>query len=265
LVSALRSDRVGPRRAALAAADMGGGRGWGRRVSALKHSWSGTPRQRKGPDPLGHLVTVQDVRFASLNTTRAVGRTGFLANDQEHDAVAEVEDVLWLVRKLLEGIPPLAEEGTDRCRTSYTINPSGDVSYTPSGGQRLITASISPRFIASSCRRVSSTTSGVVDSSDIAGGVSRRQLSRAEQRDPDGSRCHGLWKLYGSAKRQQTATDSTPRRPRNAEIARFGFKQQQTASDRADFTRERSQVRNPPHPLSLSAALDPVGERPRLG
>jgi hypothetical protein len=65
--------------------------------------------------------------YASRLCTRpcAVGRTRRLANEREHDAVAEVEDVLRLQRKLLEGTRPFVEEGTDRCRTLVQAHPVG--------------------------------------------------------------------------------------------------------------------------------------------
>src|SRR5450631_2541759 len=63
------------------------------------------------------------------------------------------------------------------------------------------------------------------------------------------------WKLYGSDKRQQTATESCRRDSESAEIAGSGHKRQHTATDRADFTRERSQVRNPPRPSRKSLLI----------
>jgi hypothetical protein len=49
----------------------------------------------------------QDVRFASLNPTRAVDRAAFLIDNREHDAVPDVEDVLNLEVKFVEGAPPV--------------------------------------------------------------------------------------------------------------------------------------------------------------
>src|ERR1700730_15961789 len=55
-----------------------------------------------------------DICFSGSNVPSAASRTGVLANDSKHHCVAEVQNLLQFVPKLLEGAPPLFDEATNR-------------------------------------------------------------------------------------------------------------------------------------------------------